>query len=106
MGQYLIPANSKRSMMILGLFTPIDLAIWGIGGLLTFGLMMLLKAENLQDVLVILTPLLITSSMVLPVPNHRNLWQLTANIYNYFSNRRTYFWKGWCMSYGKETDNK
>ena len=36
MNQYLIPANSKRSMLILGLFEVIDLWIFGIGALITF----------------------------------------------------------------------
>lgn len=104
--QYLIPANSKRSMLILGLFTPIDLIIFGIGAGLTFILMMAIKATTINDVMVILTPVLITGIMVLPVPNHRNIWQLTANVYNYFSNRRTYYWRGWCMLYGEEKRKK
>lgn len=106
MNQYLIPANSKRSMLILGLFTPIDLLIFSIGAGLTIILMMILNAQTIQDLVVILAPVLVTSAMVLPVPNHRNIWQLTANIYNYFSNRRTYYWKGWCMIYGEEHSEK
>lgn len=103
MNQYLIPANSKRSMLILGLFTPIDLIIIGVGGGITALLMMIVDAQNLKDVLTILTPLLISATMVLPVPNHRNIWNLTANIYNYFSKRRTYYWKGWCFTNEEET---
>lgn len=106
MNQYLIPANSKRSMLIFGLFTPIDLLIFSIGAGLTIILMLILDAETIQDLLVILAPLLISSVMLTPVPNHRNLWQLTANVYGYFSNRRTYYWKGWCMIYGEENSEK
>lgn len=102
MNQYLIPANSKRSMMILGLFTPIDLIIIGVGGGITAFLMLIINAQNLKDILTILTPLLISAVMVLPVPNHRNIWNLTANIYNYFSKRRTYYWKGWCFTNGED----
>jgi hypothetical protein len=102
MNQYLIPANSKRSMLILGLFTPIDVAIVGVGGLLTLILLFAMSASTLKDVITILTPLLISAVMVLPVPNHRNIWQLTANIYNYFSKRRTYYWRGWCFTNGEE----
>jgi len=102
MNQYLIPANSKRSMLILGLFAPIDLIILSIGGGLTLVLLLAINAETLKDVLTILTPLLITCAMVAPVPNHRNVWNLTANIYNYFSNRRTYYWRGWCVINGEE----
>ena len=102
MNQYLIPANSKRSMLILGLFTPIDLIIIGVGGGMTTMLMLIMSASTLKDVITILTPLLISTAMVLPVPNHRNIWQLTANIYNYFSKRRTYYWRGWCFINGEE----
>lgn len=106
MKQYLIPANSKRSMLILGIFTPIDLIIFGTGSILTLILLLIISAENLRDVFVILTPLLISGVMVLPVPNHRNLWQLTANVYNYFSNRRKYYWRGWCMLNEEKQDRK
>ncbi|MBO5475367.1 MAG: hypothetical protein J5982_02540 [Bacilli bacterium] len=106
MNQYLIPANSKRSMLILGLFTPIDLIIVGVGGGITAMLMFIISAGTLKDVITILTPLLISVAMVLPVPNHRNIWQLTANIYNYFSKRRTYYWRGWCFTNGEENKEK
>lgn len=102
MNQYLIPANSKRSMLILGLFTPVDMIIVAIGGAITLVLLMVINAETLQDIGIILTPLLISAAMVSPVPNHRNVWNLTANIYGYFSKRRTYYWKGWCMTHGEE----
>lgn len=104
MNQYLIPANSKRSMLILGMFTPIDMIIIGVGGGLTGILMMIIDANNLKDIFTILTPLLISAMMVMPVPNHRNIWNLTANIYNYFSKRRTYYWKGWCFTNEEENE--
>ncbi len=103
---YLIPANSKRSMLIFGLFTPVDLAIFSVGALLTIILMFTFNAVTIQDVFMILTPLFISTAMVLPVPNHRNVWTLCANIYNYLSNRRTYFWRGWCMINGEENKDR
>lgn len=102
MNQYLIPANSKRSMLILGLFEPIDLIIFAIGAGLTGVLMLIIPAETIKSLVIILTPVLISVVMVLPIPNHRNLWQFTANVYGYFSNRRTYRWRGWCQLYGEE----
>ena len=106
MNQYLIPANSKRSMLILGLFTPVDLIIVAIGGFITLIMMFIITAETMQDIGIILTPLLISAAMVAPVPNHRNVWNLTANVYNYFSRRRTYYWKGWCMTIGEEQSDE
>lgn len=97
MNQYLIPANSKRSMLILGLFEKIDLMIFGVGAAITFFLMIFMEAETLKSLFIILTPVLISLTMVLPIPNHRNLWNFTANVYNYLSNQRTYKWRGWCV---------
>ena len=78
---YLIPANSKRSMLIFGLFAPIDLIIFSVGAGLTIILMLTFQANTLRDVFMILLPLLISSTLVLPVPNHRNVWTLASNIY-------------------------
>lgn len=103
---FLIPANSKRSMLILGVFSPIDLAIFSTGAVLTIILMLSFHAATIQDVFMILTPLIISTIMVLPVPNHRNMWQLTANVYQYLSNRRTYFWRGWCVINDEENKER
>ncbi len=103
---YLIPANSKRSMLIFGLFAPIDLIIFSVGAGLTVILMLAFSASTLQDVFMILLPLLISTTLVLPVPNHRNVWTLASNIYQYLSNRRTFFWRGWCMTNGEESQNR
>ena len=102
MNQYLIPANSKRSMLILSLFTPVDLIIVGVGGFITTILLFLIHVETTTDIMIVLTPLLISAAMVVPVPNHRNVWQLTANILGYFTNQRKYRWRGWCMLHGEE----
>lgn len=104
MDRYLIPANSKRSMLILSLFAPIDLIIVGVGGAITIFLLLLINIETTTDILIVLTPVLIATAMVIPVPNHRNVWQLTANILYYFTNQRKYRWRGWCMLHGKEGD--
>ena len=103
---YLIPANSKRSMLIFGLFAPIDLIIFAVGAGLTIILMLTFQASTLQDVFMILLPLLISATLVLPVPNHRNVWTLASNVYQYLSNRRTFFWRGWCMTNGEENQNR
>ncbi len=103
MNQYMIPANSKRSMLLLGLFEPIDLIIFGTGIGITLILLFLLPTDTMSDLLVCFSPALVSGTMVLPVPNHRNMWTLTANIYGFLSNRRTYFWKGWSV-YDEESE--
>ena len=43
MNNYLIPANSKKSQLILGFFTPLDLGLFGTGCGLTLLLLMLVR---------------------------------------------------------------
>lgn len=94
-GQYLIPANSKKSGMILGLFTPIDLIIFGSGVGLTLILLLALQASNFTEIIIILLPALISGFLVFPVPNYHNVLQLIINIVTYFFRPNDYIWKGW-----------
>ena len=99
--QFLIPANSKKSMLILSFFNVTDLIIFGSGCLLTFILLMTINQNTIKSAAIILTPVLITGILVLPVPNHHNVRTFIKNVYEYFANRRTYFWRGWCIRHGK-----
>lgn len=99
--QYLIPANSKKSMLILSFFNTTDLIIFGSGCLLTFILLMVINHNTVKTAVIILLPVVITGLLVLPVPYHHNVRTFIMNVYGYFANRRTYFWKGWCMRRGK-----
>ena len=73
--KYLIPANTKRSMLIFGLFKPIDLIIFLVGVFLTIMLVAALGTDTPTQVLVGLSPLIICSLMVSPIPNHHALNQ-------------------------------
>lgn len=99
---YLIPANSKKSMLILGFFNPVDLIIFVTGLVLMFLLLMIFGAENLKQSFLIISPALIGSFLVLPVPHHHNIRTFICNVYHYFSNRRIYYWRGWCIHNGEE----
>ena len=99
---YLIPANSKKSMLILGFFNPTDLIIFGTGCIITFIFLMTIKTNSLKEALFIITPGIISSFLVLPVPNHHNLRTFIGNVYHYFTSRRTYYWRGWCMKSGEK----
>ena len=46
----------------------------------------------------IIAPALIGAFLVLPVPNQHNIRTFIGNIYTYFTNRRSYYWRGWCAS--------
>ena len=99
--QYLIPANSKKSMLIFSFFNVTDLIIFGSGCTLTFILLLLMNNNTLKNGIIVLVPVLVTGLLVMPVPNQHNVRTLIINIYTYFANRRTYFLRGWCMRNGK-----
>lgn len=95
---YLIPANSKKSMLILGFFTPVDLFIFGMGIVFTIFLLMFVQTADLKVMLLIILPALISTFLILPVPHYHNMYQLLTNVYNFFTKTRRYYWKGWCVS--------
>ena len=95
---FLIPANSKKSMLILGWFTPIDLAIFAVG--CTFTLIMLLVFNNkigIGEMILLLSPALVATFLVMPVPNYHNVLQLITNIVMFIFGRKRFYWKGWCV---------
>jgi hypothetical protein len=99
MNNYLIPANSKKSMLILGFFTPIDLAIFGIGCTFTVAMLFIFNSVvGLGEVILLLAPALISAFLVMPIPNYHNVLQLITNIVTYFLGRKRYYWKGWCIN--------
>ena len=100
---FLIPANSKKSMLILNIFNTTDLFIFGGGIAATLILILLnFNVTTFKGILFIISPTLICSFLVLPLPNVHNIWTFMLIIYKYFTNRRTYYWKGWCMDYGEK----
>jgi len=99
--QFLIPANSKKSMLIFSFFNVTDLIIFGSGCVLTFIFLFIFNNNTIEHGILILLPVIITGILVMPVPNQHNVRTFIINIYTYFANRRTYFWRGWCMRSGK-----
>ena len=94
---YLIPANTKKSSLILGLFEPLDLIIFVTGILLTFLMIMILPVTQTEVIIVAIIPGLIGGFLVLPVAYYHNVRQLIIEIYKYFTRRSRYVWKGWCF---------
>ena len=101
-GNFLIPANTKRGKLILGLFRPFDLALFGCGLLVTFILLAFLPLVNTWVVILILSPAFITAFLVMPVPYYHNMLNIIVELYEYLTNRQTYRWKGWCWKNGKD----
>lgn len=101
---YLIPANSKKSQLILSMFTPTDLVIFGIGLAVTIALALAVKTSSVGGIIGILAPALFATFLVAPIPNYHNIMTLISSIINYAFNRKTYFWRGWCAGYGDNTE--
>lgn len=95
--QFLLPANSKKSALIFGLFTVTDLIIICVGGVFSLTMLFILKNPNLRELILAILPLLIGASLVYPVPNYHNVLQLITNIVNFYTGRKKYYWKGWCV---------
>lgn len=95
---YLIPANSKKSMLILGYFTPVDLVVFLMGITFSLILLFMVKTSSIGILLLVILPGLISAFMVLPVPHYHNIMQLITNFYDYFTKNNRYYWKGWCAT--------
>lgn len=97
MNQYLIPSNSKRSMLILGLFTYTDLIIFGLGLSTSLISLMVVTLTSVNSVILATLPGTIASFLVFPIPNYHNTLTFLISMYRYFTKREKFVWKGWCF---------
>ena len=105
-GNYLIPANTKRGQLILGFFTPIDLIIFLSGLSTTLLLVAILPMDITWVAILAIMPGIVTGLLVLPVAYYPNVRHLIIEIYQYFTRRRNYVWKGWCFLDESESKSK
>ena len=103
---YLIPANTKKSLLIVGWFTKLDLTILAIGVGWSFLMHLIIRSMSLLILILVLLPGLIATFLVLPVPHYHNVLQLLTNIFNFYTNRRQYYWKGWSIHEGISSNDK
>ncbi len=101
---FLIPANSKKSLLILSAFTWFDLVLFGSGLMVTFLLLFIFSPSNMWFAIIDIAPAFITGFLVIPMPNYHNTRVLLIQVYRYFTNRQKFIWKGWCVNeeYGEE----
>lgn len=105
MDNYLIPANSKKSMLIFGLFNKFDLILFGSGVGATLLLLLILPVENLLLAIITLAPALVTGFLVFPIPNYHNVLSILKSMFEFYTTRQCFAWKGWCCKDG-ETSKK
>lgn len=97
MNNYIIPANSKKSQLILGFFTRFDLILFLSGVGTTLILLMLIPNPDLTTMVFMLLPVGITGFLVMPVLYYHNVLQFIVNILGFYFGNRKYLWKGWCI---------
>ena len=102
MGGYLIPANSKKSMLIFGVFNHMDLYLIGGSLIVSFLLLMILPIDELGWGLLAITPGIIGAFLVFPVPNYHNIITVIMEGYRFYTSRQKYIWKGWCFNHGED----
>lgn len=101
---YLIPANSKKSMLKFGVFNDFDLILFGSGIGISMLLMMILSVDNLLIAILALMPGAICGFLVIPVPNYHNVRTVIKNAWEFFTTRQRYIWRGWCFEDGEREE--
>ena len=94
---YLIPANSKKSMLIFGHFNTVDLIIFLCGIGISFLLLMFLPVEEFIFAVISIIPGAIAALLVFPVPNYHNVRTAIKSVWDFYMNRQVFVWKGWCI---------
>ena len=99
--QYLIPANTKKGQLILGMFKPIDLGIFITGVVVTIILFLIFSSFDISGWISLLAvvPGVLAGLLVFPIPNYHNVRVVLGEIINFYSNNRNYKWRGWCAVY-------
>ena len=103
---FLVPANSKRARLIFGFFRPIDLGIFIAGIAITLVLLMVSSVADIKNVILIILPVCIAGMLVFPLPNYHNVLTFIMSAWTFFTTRRNFIWKGWCVLDEEETTKK
>ena len=102
---YLVPANTKKSMLILGMLRPLDLGILIVGIVISVIMLLIFNSSGTLLMIISCIPMVIGLILVLPIPNYHNTLVALQSIIRFYNERRNYIWKGWCV-YNEFKDNK
>lgn len=103
---FLIPANSKKSMLYFGLFNKFDLIMFSSGLGTTLFFLLILPINNLAITVLAIMPGFVTGFLVLPVPNYHNVFTVFKNAITFYTSRQKFVWKGWCFTYDEENEKQ
>lgn len=98
MNGYLIPANSKKALLIFGLFSIFDLILFSIGLGITVLLLFAIDPSSLLSAIIDLAPALTCAFLVMPIPNYHNTLTLIKSVNEFYMSRQKFVWKGWCLN--------
>ncbi len=101
---YLIPANSKKGQLLFNLFRPVDLVVFLTGVALSIIFFLAINSSTIVATIIKLIPIAIGTLLVVPLPNYHNVMMFLGDMWEFFSRRRVYLWRGWCVrsEYGEE----
>ncbi len=100
---YLIPSNTKKGLLLFGLFRKIDAIIFGTGLGITLFLLLMFPADNTLITVLILAPLCISAILIAPIPNYHNVLVVIQNLIEFLNTRQRLIWKGWCSKDGEDS---
>lgn len=104
MNEYLIPANTKKGQLILGIFRTFDLILFLSGVSITIVMLAIMPLSSMLTTILILLPAAICGFLVMPIPHYHNMLVVITELYDYLTTNQKYEWKGWCYKNGKKND--
>lgn len=103
----LVPANTKKATLILGMFRPYpDVVIAATGTVTTIIILWALSyfVVPAWALILALMPMLVCALLVFPIPNYHNTLCAIQSIIGFYQGRRKYIWRGWCLRYEYENN--
>ena len=97
MRNYLIPANTKKSMLFFGMFNTFDFILVGSGVGISLILLLALPINPLSYSILAILPGLITAFLVFPIPHYHNVLTVIKNVIVFYTSIEQFEWKGWCV---------
>ena len=102
MNSYLIPANSKKSLLYFGIFNQFDLILFSLGVGISLLLLMILPVDELLYAIIAIGPGCICAFLVMPIPNYHNVLTFIRIAIEFYTSRQQFIWKGWCFNDGED----
>lgn len=94
----LVPANTKKATLILGIYRLVpDVVILVVGTIITVALLMAFNNAGTLVLILACLPMLIAVLLTAPLPNYHNVLCVLQSMLNFYNGRRKYIWRGWCV---------